>query len=66
METHLRHEPERTSRSRIKRLRGAQRSIYRLRIGEYRVYYDVAEGQVVVNAVLHKRDTGLFYAKEQP
>ena len=31
METHLRHEPERVSRSRIKRLRGHQQATYRLR-----------------------------------
>ena len=65
METHLRHEPERVSRSRIKRLRGNQQSTYRLRVGEYRVFYDVSEGQVIVNAVLRKRDTATFYREEQ-
>ena len=40
MEAHLRHEPERTSRSRIKRLRGLSRPQYRLRVGEMRVFYD--------------------------
>jgi mRNA interferase RelE/StbE len=65
LETHLRYEPERVSRSRIKRLRGDQRSTYRLRVGEYRVFYDVAEGQVIVNAVLHKRDTAAFYQEER-
>jgi mRNA-degrading endonuclease RelE of RelBE toxin-antitoxin system len=65
LETHLRYEPERVSRSRIKRLRGDQRSTYRLRVGEYRVFYDVAEGQVIVNAVLHKRDTATFYQEER-
>jgi mRNA-degrading endonuclease RelE of RelBE toxin-antitoxin system len=33
-------------------------------IGEYRVFYDVAEGEVVVTAVLHKRETAEFYGKE--
>ena len=66
METHLRHEPERVSRGRIKRLRGHQQSTYRLRVGEYRVFYDVEEGQVIVNAVFHKRDTATFYREEQP
>jgi len=64
-ETHLRHEPERVSRSPIKRLRGNQQSTYRLRIDEYRVFYDVLEGQVIVNAVFHKRDTATFYREEQ-
>jgi mRNA interferase RelE/StbE len=64
MEIHLRHEPERISRSRIKRLRGRGAATYRLRVGEYRVFYDVAEGAVVVTAVLHKRETAEFYGKE--
>jgi mRNA-degrading endonuclease RelE of RelBE toxin-antitoxin system len=65
LETYLQYEPERVSRSRIKRLRGDQRSTYRLRVGEYRVFYDVTEGQVMVNAVLHKRDTATYYGEEQ-
>jgi mRNA interferase RelE/StbE len=66
IETHLRHEPERLSRSRIKRLRGSEAATYRLRIGDYRVFYDVAEAEVVVIAVLHKRETAEFYRKEAP
>jgi mRNA interferase RelE/StbE len=66
METHLRHEPERVSRSRIKRLRGMQDATYRLRVGEYRVFYDVVEDGVIVNAILHKRETIRFYREEQP
>jgi mRNA-degrading endonuclease RelE of RelBE toxin-antitoxin system len=42
LETHLRHEPMKTSRSRIKRLRGLARPQYRLRVGEVRVFYDVS------------------------
>ncbi len=64
MERYLRDEPERTSRSRIKRLRGAQDATYRLRIGDFRVFYDVVEDRVIVLAVLHKRQTGEFYRKE--
>ena len=66
METHLRHEPERLSRSRIKRLRGNNAATYRLRVGDYRVFYDVAEKEVVVIAVLHKRETAEFYREEAP
>ena len=36
LERHLRHEPTKTSRSRIKRLRGLSRPQYRLRVGEIR------------------------------
>ena len=33
VESHLRHEPDRVSRSRIKRLRGRLTATYRLRVG---------------------------------
>jgi mRNA interferase RelE/StbE len=66
IETHLRHEPERLSRSRIKRLRGGKAATYRLRVGDYRVFYDVADAEVVVIAVLHKRETAEFYREEAP
>ena len=46
LETHLRHEPTKVSKSRIKRLRELRRPQYRLRVGQFRVYYDV-EGAVV-------------------
>jgi len=61
IETHLRYEPDRLSRSRIKRLRGRQAATYRLRVGDYRVFYDVGEAEVVVIAVLHKRQTAELY-----
>ena len=54
LETHLRHEPMKTSRSRIKRLRGLARPEYRLRIGEIRVFYDVSAETVQVLAIVPK------------
>lgn len=42
IETFLRYEPEKTSRSRIKRLREMQRPQYRLRIDNLRAFYDVS------------------------
>ena len=50
LETHLRHEPTKTSRSRIKRLRGVARPQYRLRVEEVRVFYDVSGSTVEVLA----------------
>jgi mRNA interferase RelE/StbE len=38
---HLRHEPQRASRSRIKQMIQPFWSEYRLRMGDFRVYYDV-------------------------
>ena len=54
IERHLRHEPERTSRSRIKRLRGTSRPQYRLRVGEIRVFYDIVEQDVEILAIVPK------------
>jgi mRNA-degrading endonuclease RelE of RelBE toxin-antitoxin system len=56
LETHLRHEPERQSRSRIKKLRGISRPQFRLRVGEVRVFYDVTEASVEVLAILEKKE----------
>ena len=52
LETHLRHEPTKTSRSRIKRLRGLSRPQYRLRVVEVRVFYDVSGSTVEVLAIV--------------
>jgi mRNA interferase RelE/StbE len=54
IEEHLRHEPTKVSRSRIKRLRGLRKPQYRLRIGEVRVFYDVETEEVHVLAVILK------------
>lgn len=57
LEEHLRHEPTRTSKSRIKRLRGLSRPRFRLRVGEARVFYDVVEeGVVEVLAIVYKSE----------
>jgi mRNA interferase RelE/StbE len=54
LERHLRHEPTKTSRSRIKRLRGFSRPQYRLRVGEVRVFYDISGSSVEVLAIVAK------------
>jgi mRNA-degrading endonuclease RelE of RelBE toxin-antitoxin system len=56
METHLRHQPTKTSKSRIKRLRGVSRPQFRLRVDEIRVFYDVNEGAVEILAIVAKSD----------
>ena len=37
---------------------------YRLRAGDFRVFYDVEGQTVTIVAVLHKRDTATFYREE--
>ena len=54
IELHLRHEPTKISKSRIKRLRGLSRPQYRLRIGELRIYYDVSSTTVEILAIVEK------------
>ena len=54
LERHLRHEPTKISKSRIKRLRGVSRPQYRLRVGEIRVFYDVFKDAVEVLAIVAK------------
>jgi mRNA-degrading endonuclease RelE of RelBE toxin-antitoxin system len=57
IETHLRHEPRKTSRSRIKRLRGVDRPQYRLRVDDIRVFYDILGETVEVLAIVTKSET---------
>ena len=54
LEVHLRHEPRKVSRSRIKKLRGVRQPQYRLRVEEIRVFYDVTEEIVEVLAIVPK------------
>jgi mRNA-degrading endonuclease RelE of RelBE toxin-antitoxin system len=56
LEAHLRFEPTKGSKSRIKRLRGMRRPEYRLRVDEVRVYYDVTEDIVEVLAIVEKSE----------
>ncbi len=54
IEQHLRYEPGKVSKSRIKRLRDLKHPQYRLRVGEIRVFYDVQKETVEVLAVVSK------------
>jgi mRNA-degrading endonuclease RelE of RelBE toxin-antitoxin system len=53
---HLRHEPKKVSRSRIKRLRALSQPQYRLRVSDIRVYYDVTEDTVEILAIVSKAE----------
>jgi mRNA-degrading endonuclease RelE of RelBE toxin-antitoxin system len=63
LETHLRHEPTKTSRSRIKRLRGIARPQYRLRVEEVHVFYDVSGSAVEVLAIVPKPEAESWLAQ---
>ena len=63
LETHLRLQPGKTSRSRIKRLRGLRRPQYRLRVGEIRVFYDIFGTTVEVLAIVPKSEVESWLAQ---
>jgi mRNA interferase RelE/StbE len=63
LETHLQHEPEKVSRSRIKRLRGLRRPQYRLRVAEVRVFYDISSTTVEVLAIVAKSEAESWLAQ---
>jgi mRNA interferase RelE/StbE len=64
IEQHLRHQPTKASKSRIKRLRGLSHPQYRLRIGDdIRVFYDVVEKSVQVLAIVPKSEVDAWLTK---
>ena len=56
IERHLRHEPTKVSKSRIKWLRGLSHPQYRLRVEDVRVFYDVKESTVEILAIVPKSE----------
>jgi mRNA interferase RelE/StbE len=64
IEQHLRHQPTKVSKSRIKRLRGLSHPQFRLRVGDdVRVFYDVTDQVVQVLAVVLKSEADEWLAK---
>ena len=63
LETHLRHEPQKISRSRIKRLRGLRQPQYRLRVEDVRVFYDISGATVEVLAIVAKSEAESWLAQ---
>lgn len=63
MEQHLRYEPTKTSRSRIKRLRGLVKPQCRLRLDDIRVFYDVEARVVSVLAIVPKTQAAEWLAR---
>jgi mRNA interferase RelE/StbE len=64
LETHLRHEPTKGSKSRIKRLRGLSRPQYRLQVGDIRVFDDVSASAVQVLAIITKAEAQAWLEEE--
>ena len=67
LERHLRHDPTRPSRSRIKRLKGMKSPQYRLRVDELRVFFDVIGQEVqILGIVLKSEAQGWLNASGEP
>lgn len=64
IEKHLRYEPNRESKSRIKALRGMRRPQYRLRIDNIRVFYDIKNNTVEIIAVVDKVEAAEWLEQE--
>lgn len=67
IETYLRYEPTKSSKSRIKRLKGLEWPQYRLRIGDIRAFYDVSyshQGGVVEVLAIREKDEAMRWLAE--
>ncbi len=65
LEIFLRHEPTKISRTRIKRLREVSQPQYRLRLDEFRVFYDVAEKSVEILAIVPKIEAAAWLERKE-
>lgn len=63
LEMYLRHEPTKTSRNRIKQLRGVSKPQYRLRVEDLRIFYDVSQARVEVLAIVKKSEATTWLAR---
>lgn len=57
IEKYLSTTPYQSIKTRIKRMTGFDPPLYRLRVGDYRVYYRIKTRRVVILGVLDKKDT---------
>jgi mRNA-degrading endonuclease RelE of RelBE toxin-antitoxin system len=57
--------PTRTSKTTVKRLREPAPTGYRLRVGEFRVFYDVEEDVVAIVQILSKEESVRFLGESQ-
>ena len=57
IKTYLETSPLPFGKSRIKKLTGYNPPLYRLRSGDYRAYYRIFPGEVVILAITQKKDS---------
>ena len=66
LESHLSINPTLESKSKIKKLRGLQRTEFRFKVEPYRIFYnvDTEKGIVTIDRILHKDETLQFYLED--
>ena len=64
LDKHLRYEPMKTSRTRIKRLRGLSKPQYRLRVDTLRIFYDITADRVEILAIVDKVRAAAWLERE--
>ena len=62
--TRLSTDPIREIKTRIKRLTGFSPPLYRLRVGDYRVYYRIVVPHVVILGIFHKKDSDRWLKRQ--
>ena len=60
----LKNSPTLTSKARIKRLRHPAPTNFRMRVGEFRVFYNVVDDIVQIIQIMSKADSILYYQEQ--
>jgi mRNA-degrading endonuclease RelE of RelBE toxin-antitoxin system len=66
IKTYLETLPFPFGKTRIKKLTGFYPPLYRLRSGHFRVYYRMISKEMVILAILHKKDSEKFLKRLRP
>jgi mRNA-degrading endonuclease RelE of RelBE toxin-antitoxin system len=65
IEAYLETSPLPLGKPRIKKLTGFEPPLYRLRSGDFRAYYRIISGKVVILAITNKKDSDKFLNRHQ-
>ncbi len=63
IKSYLETSPLPFGKTRIKKLTGFAPPLYRLRSGDFRVYYRIISKEVIILAITHKKDSEKFIKK---
>ncbi len=63
IKTYLETSPFPFGKTRIKRLTNFDPPLYRLRSGDFRIYYRIHQKKVIILAITHKKDSEKFLKK---